>query len=87
MPSDLIFLKKHIPCFDKQTASDKLRAQLSSEQKKLMDNFVKKEMEPEDLNLILTTMTNEQIDNLLLVFQASQEYKMKILKYLLKKAG
>lgn len=44
-------------------------------------------MEEEDLNLILTTMTNDQIDNLLLVFQADKDYKMKILKYLLKKAN
>ena len=52
-----------------------------------MENFVKREMEENDLNLILTTMTNDQIDNLLLVFQADKEHKMKILKYLLKKAN
>ena len=44
-------------------------------------------MAEEDLNLILTTMTNDQIDNLLLVFQADKDHKMKILKYLLKKAN
>ena len=52
-----------------------------------MENYVNRQMEPKNLNLILTTMTNDQIDNLLLVFQANKKYKMKILTYLLKKAG
>lgn len=52
-----------------------------------MENYVNRQMEPENLNLILTTMTNDQIDNLLLVFQANKKYKMNILMYLLKKAG
>lgn len=44
-------------------------------------------MDGQGLNLILTTMTNDQIDNLLLVFQAKQDYKNQILKYLLVKAN
>ena len=89
LPEDVQFIKK-IPCFGKQVAIDALKKLISEkgpEQKTLMENFVKRQMAEEDLNLILTTMTNDQIDNLLLVFQADKDHKMKILKYLLKKAN
>ena len=64
-----------------------MRNILTPQQKTLMENFVNRRMEHDDINLILVTMTNDQIDNLLLIFQANKEYKMKILKYLLTKAG
>ena len=86
LPPDERFIKK-LPGFDNSTQVKTLKNLLNSEQITLMENFTKRSMEETDLNLILTTMTNDQIDNLLLVFQADKRHKMKILKYLLKKAG
>lgn len=89
LPADVQFIKK-IPCFGKSesiSALQELIAKKGPEQKTLMENFVNRQMAEKDLNLILTTMTNDQIDNLLLVFQADKDHKMKILKYLLKKAN
>ena len=86
LPPDEQFIKK-LPAFDNSSQVKTLKGLLKPEQITLMENFTKRQMEESELNLILTTMTNDQIDNLLLVFQADKRYKMKILKYLLKKAG
>ena len=49
-----------------------------------MERFIAKEMEEEDLQYILNTMTDDQLDNMLLEFQS--KHNMKILCYLLVKA-
>ena len=51
----------------------------------MLERFENKTMELEDLEFILMTMTDDQLDNLLLSFQLN--HRDRILKYLLIKAN
>ena len=61
------FLEK-IPHIRSPKTKKMMSDALKQEQKDMLERFENKEMELEDLEFILMTMTDDQLDNLLLSF-------------------
>ena len=66
-------------------AKVKIAQSLNDRQRAFMQSFEEKNLSREDSELVLTTMIDDQLDNLLLELQIT--HKDDILKYLLTKAG
>ena len=79
-----VFLSK-IPYIKNYPTTKAIGDALTPKQKEYIERYDSKSMTQEDLQSILLTMTDDQLDNLLLAFQS--KYRDDILRYLLKKAN